>query len=65
MPEGLKMIGRWHAPGSVCGWLLVEGDDLKALYEHVAQWANLLDLQTSPVLEDSDTAEALAKVYGT
>ena len=64
MPDGLKMIGRWHAPGSVCGWALVEGEDLKALYEHIAQWANQLDLQATPVLEDSDAAQALSKVYG-
>jgi len=63
MPDGLTLIGRWHAPGSVCGWVLVEGDDLKALYEHVAQWADLLELQTTPVVEDGDAAQALAKVY--
>ena len=64
MPDGLRMIGRWHAPGSVRGWALVEGEDLKAVYEHVAQWANLLGLQVSPVLEDNDAAQALSKVYG-
>lgn len=58
------MIGRWRAPGSVCGWAVVEGEDLKALYEHVAQWANLLDFQVTPVLQDSDAAQALSKVYG-
>ena len=26
MPEGLTMIGRWHAPGSHHGWLICEGD---------------------------------------
>jgi hypothetical protein len=30
----------------------------------VAQWANLLDFETDPVLEDSDAAEALSRVYG-
>jgi len=64
MPDGLRLIGRWHAPGSVCGWALVEGEDLKALYEHLAQWANVLELQASPVLEDGDAAQALSKVYG-
>jgi Domain of unknown function (DUF3303) len=64
IPEGLTLIGRWHAPGSVRGWALVEGEDLKALYEHLAQWANLLDFETDPVLEDSDAAEALSRVYG-
>ena len=26
MPEGATLLGRWHAPGSVKGWLLVETD---------------------------------------
>ena len=65
MPEGLHLIGRWHAPGSVCGWALVDGEDLKALYEHAAQWANLLDLRITPAIEDGDAAQALSKVYST
>ena len=53
-----------RAPGSVREWALVEGEDQKALYGHLAQWANLLDLETDPVLEDSEAAEALSRVYG-
>ena len=64
MPAGLKMIGRWHAPGSVCGWLLVESDDLKGVYEHAAEWANYLDFQVTPVVEDTEAAKGMAKVYG-
>ena len=64
MPDGLTLIGRWHAPGSVREWALVEGEDQKALYGYLAQWANLLDLETDPVLEDSEAAEALSRVYG-
>lgn len=63
MPEGLKLIGRWHAPGSAYGWLLVEGADETALAQHVAQWANLLEPQVTPVIEDAGVAEALARVY--
>jgi len=58
------MIGRWHAPGSVRGWLLVEANDPKPLYEHAAQWANLLDVQVTPIVEDNEAAQALSKVYG-
>lgn len=65
MPEGLSMVGRWHAPGSVCGWLLVEAANPEPLYEHVGQWADLLELQVTPVLEDAEAAQALSRVYGT
>lgn len=63
MPKGLDLIGRWHAPGSAYGWALVEGQDLTALAEHAAQWANLLEFQITPVIEDADAAKALARVY--
>lgn len=64
MPDGLTMIGRWHAPGSACGWVLVEAKDPNPLYEHVAQWANLLELQVMPVVEDGEAAQGMGKVYG-
>jgi AraC-like DNA-binding protein len=63
-PEGLTMIGRWHAPGSASGWAVVEGDDPSALAEHVAEWADLLELQVTPVLEDDGAAQAISRVYG-
>jgi len=64
MPEGLTMIGRWHAPGSACGWVLAEARDPKPLYEHAAEWAYLLELQVMPVVEDSEAAQAMSRVYG-
>jgi hypothetical protein len=63
-PPGLKMIGRWHAPGSGYGWALAEGDDATAVAQHVAEWANYLDIQVTPVIEDSEAAAALSKAYG-
>ena len=26
VPAGAKTLGRWHVPGSILGWHLVEGD---------------------------------------
>ncbi|MBT8486878.1 MAG: DUF3303 family protein [Phycisphaerales bacterium] len=64
VPDGLKTIGRWHAPGSGYGWHLIEGDDPTALAQHMAQWADLLELQITPVVEDDAAASGLGKVYG-
>jgi len=64
MPEGLNMIGRWHAPGSAYGWAVVEGNNPTAVAQHVAEWEHLLEFQITPVLEDADAAKALASVYG-
>ena len=62
-PAGLKTLGRWHAPGSAYGWHLVEGD-VTALAELMAIWADLLELQITPVTEDAEAASSLAKVHG-
>jgi len=63
LPEGMKMIGRWHAPGSTCGWLVVEGT-IEDAYEHVSEWANLIEIQVTPVIEDAEAGAIAAKVHG-
>lgn len=60
VPEGLKSVGRWHVPGSVSGWHLVEGSE-DALAEHVAEWAGLIELDVTPVIEDEAAAASLGK----
>ncbi|MGH9504430.1 MAG: DUF3303 domain-containing protein [Terriglobales bacterium] len=63
-PKGLKTVGRWHVPGSTLGWHLLEGDDSTALAEHVAEWADVLDLEVNPVIEDASAAEGASRIYG-
>jgi hypothetical protein len=60
---GAKTIGRWHAPGSIIGWHLIEGD-LAAVAQHVAEWADLLECEVYPVMEDAEAATAVNKVLG-
>src|SRR3954468_17870710 len=45
---GAVHVGRWHVPGSVMGWHLVEGD-LVAISQHVADWSDLLEIEVYPV----------------
>ena len=61
MPDGLSMIGRWHAPGSAQGWVLVETDDPTAVAQFVAEWSGLVDIQTTFVIEDDDAAAGIEK----
>jgi len=63
-PKGFKTVGRWHVPGSILGWHLLEGDDPAALAEHVAEWADLLQLNVNPVIEDAASAAAASRVFG-
>ena len=62
-PKGMKTIGRWHAAGSTRGFHLVEGSEA-ALAEINAEWADLLDLQMMPVVEDDVAGAVAAKVLG-
>jgi hypothetical protein len=63
MPEGLTSLGRWHSPGSVNGWLLVETEDAVALAQHMAEWATMLELKITPVIGDEEATSAASKVY--
>ena len=62
-PKGLKTIGRWHAAGSSRGFHLVEGSEA-ALAEINAEWADLLELEVVPVVEDDVAGAVAKKVYG-
>ena len=60
---GLKTIGRWHAPGSACGWHVVEGE-ATAVAELEATWGDLLETQITPVIDDEEAGKSLAKAQG-
>ncbi|HMK21162.1 MAG TPA: DUF3303 family protein [Terriglobales bacterium] len=49
---GFKTVGRWHVLGSILGWHLLEGDDATLLARHVAEWAEVIELEVNPVIED-------------
>jgi len=63
-PEGLTMLGRWHAPGSARGFALCEADDLGPVAAHLAEWGNLLELEVVPVMEDEAAGMAIAAGTG-
>ena len=58
-----KSWKRFHGPGSVEGWILVEADNADACYEHAAEWAECLDWSVTPVLTDDQAGPFMAKVY--
>lgn len=64
MPEGLALIGRWHAPGSSRGWVVVEADKITTLAEHLVEWGSYLALETTPVVDAEIAGQAMASVYG-
>jgi len=52
MPDGLTQLGRWHAPGSGNGWLMVDTDKPGNVYVHAAEWGDFVSWQITPVFTD-------------
>ena len=63
-PKDVTQVARYHVPGSILGWHLLETDDMTALAEHVNNWGDLIDIELNPVIEDAQAAEAASRVFG-
>jgi Protein of unknown function (DUF3303) len=57
-PAPAKMLGRWHGLGSQ-GFALGQSKDPAAVYQWVGQWADVLEMQVTAVIEDAAAARAL------
>ena len=57
--DGIKDLGRWHETGTGGGVRLVETDDIVALTKLNLYWSDLLELKTTPVLNDEEASRAL------
>jgi hypothetical protein len=62
VPEGVTLLGRRHAPGSMHGFVLFETDDLTALAAHQAEWSDVVEITLTPVIEDAEVGEAMARM---
>lgn len=62
-PGGVKVLGRWHRADLSGGFTLSEADDPRAMYESAAEWADLIDIQSTLVVEDADAGVVLGKLF--
>jgi Protein of unknown function (DUF3303) len=62
-PAGAKTLGRWHVPGSTLGWHLIEASGPEAMAEHIAEWADVIELEIHAVIEDAAAGAAAQKVF--
>ena len=60
MGEKIRLIGRWHDLSQFTGVAICESDDPKALASWALNWNNILDVQTTMVLDDEE-ARAVGK----
>ena len=59
---GVEIIGRYHAPGSLKGWIVLKTDDPKAIYQHDAKWAEFLHREIKTVFTDEEAGQIFAKI---
>ena len=64
VPAEAKTVGRWHTPGSTLGWHLIETKSLEVVAQHVAEWADVLECEVYPVIEDAEAGAAARKTFG-
>jgi Protein of unknown function (DUF3303) len=62
-PKGVTQVARYHVPGSVLGWHVLETNDMTALAEHVNNWGDLIDIELHAVVEDAQAGEAAGRVF--
>lgn len=61
VPDGVKLLGRWHAIGGLHGVAIVEADNTQPMAAMSLQWGDLLHVQMYPALSDEDLGAALAQ----
>ncbi len=63
-PQGLKSLGRWFSIDMQRGYHLMEAEDATAIAQYSARWADLLELESSAVMEDADAVSIMGDVAG-
>ena len=58
--EGVTILGRWHSVDMSIGFTLSESDSPAAHYAIAAKWADIMDLKTYLVIEDSEVGPLMA-----
>ena len=59
-PAGVKMIGRWHRADGSGAVVIAESNDSVALAKWATEWADVISLETVPVVTDEDMAAVLS-----
>lgn len=60
-PDGVKLLGRWHAIGGLHGVAIVEADDTGSMAALALEWGDLLTMSIFPAITDEELGAALAK----
>ena len=58
-PEGVTLKGRWFTASHSFGYMLVEAEDPKAIFQYTGEWADLVDFKVEPVVTDEEAGAVL------
>jgi hypothetical protein len=58
-PEGIQLIGRWHAIGAARGVHMCECDDPMLMAKWAQRWSDLLSIEIYPAIDDEEVAKML------
>jgi hypothetical protein len=61
-PDGVTMLGRWHAVGRRTGFGVAETNDLALLQKWVLNWSDVLDMDVYPAMTDEQIAPLMVAV---
>ena len=59
--KGVQPVGEWISIDSSRGWSVVESESVDAVYEGNAQWSDLMELHTVPILSHDEAEPILRK----
>jgi len=51
-PDGIRLVGRWHAVGPLAGFALAEASDPAPIMRWVSAWSDLLSVAVHPAISD-------------
>jgi hypothetical protein len=60
-PDGIHLIGRWHAIGSIWGIAVCECDDIEPLARWALEWADLFMFDIKPAITDEQAGRLLTE----
>ncbi|HEY4296815.1 MAG TPA: DUF3303 family protein [Paraburkholderia sp.] len=61
VPDGVTLLGRWHAAGGLHGVAIVEANDTQSMVALSLDWGDLLTVDIFPALTDEELGAALGR----
>ena len=56
-PDGVRLVGRWHAPASSSGVAILESDNPEEVMKWTLKWNDLMDITLEPAVEDESAGQ--------